>query len=76
MRAATATVSVLGLLPVGQLPNMKTLALAAAFALATVASAQTCAFSLFGRPCGGDLAGQQVTTPTASGILMRAAAQP
>ena len=47
---------------------MKTIAIAFALSLAAAASAQTCGFTLFGRPCGGDLAGQQVTTPTASGI--------
>jgi hypothetical protein len=36
--------------------------------LTAVAGAQTCNFQLFGRPCGGNLAGQQVTTPTAQGI--------
>jgi len=47
---------------------MKTVAIAFALSLAAASSAQTCSFTLFGRPCGGDLAGQQVTTPTASGI--------
>ncbi len=47
---------------------MKPLALVAALSLATIADAQACAFTLFGRPCGGDLAGQQVTTPTRSTI--------
>jgi hypothetical protein len=73
MRAATATVWLLGLIPAGRMPSMKTIAIVAALALATAASAQTCAFRLFGRPCGGDLAGQQVTTPTASGIRFDAA---
>jgi hypothetical protein len=44
---------------------MKTLlrAALAAAALAAPAAAQSCAFSSFGRPCGGDLSGALVQTP-------------
>lgn len=34
------------------------------FLLSGLLSAQTCNFLAFGRPCGGDLAIQQVTSPT------------
>ena len=43
---------------------MRCLAAASLFALGTLLPAQTCNFLAFGRPCGGDLAAQQVTSPT------------
>ncbi|MGE3174994.1 MAG: hypothetical protein AB7O97_20365 [Planctomycetota bacterium] len=48
---------------------MKTLTTLVALCLSTaVGLAQTCTFTSFGRPCGGDLAGQQVRTPAGQTI--------
>lgn len=43
---------------------MRCLAAAVLLSAASALPAQTCNFLAFGRPCGGDLAVQQVTAPT------------
>lgn len=45
-------------------------AVASVLLLAAVAQAQTCVFTGFGRPCGGNLSGQQVTTRTATTVRL------
>ena len=47
---------------------MKIVALLPAIALSATLGAQTCSFTSFGRPCGGDLAGSQVRTATGSAV--------
>jgi hypothetical protein len=47
---------------------MKIVSLLTGFALAATLGAQTCSFTKFGRPCGGDLAGSQVRTTAGSAV--------
>ena len=39
------------------------------FATALAAQGPVCTFTPFGRPCGGDLAGQQIRTPTGNAAV-------
>jgi hypothetical protein len=47
---------------------MRIVSILAGVVLATAASAQTCVFASFIRPCGADLAGQQVRSPAGSAV--------
>lgn len=49
---------------------MKTLIAAVLASTAALAQAPTCTFTDFGRPCGGDLAGQVVRTTNGAGVRL------